>query len=281
MRILIFGGDERQIAAALCFLKSGHKVSIFAIEKNVLAASGADGLFTDSYTGHEAVVFPLPFSTDGKYINTPFSVTKYEALPILRSLEKGSLIFTGMASSFIKNAASEFGLDLMDYYESEDLQIKNAVPTAEGAVWTYMNNSKKTVCGSTFIGAGCGKIGRCLADRLHKLGGIVTVAARSSKDLSYAESTGVKVCNIEQIECGCISCDCIFNTVPCNIFDENFALTLSDGAIYIELASKPYGMDEKGITVLGKRHIFAPSLPGKTAPVTAGKIIADTIGKYI
>ena len=51
--------------------------------------------------------------------------------------------------------------------------------------------------------------------------------------------------------------------------------------ICIELASKPYGMSAEASMILKDRYIKASSLPGKYAPITAGKIIADTVCSYL
>ena len=190
-------------------------------------------------------------------------------------------MFVGMAGAYFKAAAREFGADLFDYYECEELQIKNSVPTAEGAIWTYMNNSKKTVFESDVAVAGCGKVGRCLADRLLKLGANVTVAARGKKDIAWAESLGMTGVEIERFITRAYNADCIFNTVPCNIFDRDFVSGISDKTLYIELASKPYGMSAECSALLGERCVVAPSLPGRTAPLSAGKIIAETLYKYL
>ena len=47
--------------------------------------------------------------------------------------------------------------------------------------------------------------------------------------------------------------------------------------VIIDLASKPGGVDFEAAKELGLNVIWALSLPGKVAPITAGKIITDTI----
>ena len=281
MRTLIFGGDERMISAALYLKDNGTETNIFAIDADILKKYGAERLYTDSYDNYDPIVFPLPFSTDGENINCPFSNMTYKALEVFKNINKKALILAGMAGAFFKNVASEFGLRLKDYYESEQFQISNAVPTAEGAVWTFMNNSRKTVFGSKMCVTGCGKVGKCLADRLNKLGADVTVAARSDKDLAWAESMGMKGGRIDNFLHSDEKYDCIFNTVPFNIFDKDTVQRIDAGTIYIELASKPYGMAKKCADLLGNRYISAPSLPGKTAPVTAGMIIGKTVADIL
>ena len=281
MRILIFGGDERMISAALYLKKAGCDVKIFAIDPDILKSNRAEDLRSDSFEGCSAIVFPLPFSTDGVNINCPFSNVVYKAIDVLKSVKNNTKLFTGMAGSFFKNAAAEYGLNITDYYESEQFQIRNAVPTAEGAIWTLMNNSKKTVFGSRIAVTGCGKVGKCLADRLNKLGAYVTVTARGERDLAWAESMGMRSVEISEFLSSVDGYDCIFNTVPCNICDTACVRSIAPDTVYIELASKPYGMSKECETILGNRHIPAPSLPGKTAPVTAGIIIGKTIENYL
>ena len=47
--------------------------------------------------------------------------------------------------------------------------------------------------------------------------------------------------------------------------------------LFIDLASKPGGIDFDAAAELGIKAIWALGLPGKTAPVTAGEIIAETV----
>lgn len=49
------------------------------------------------------------------------------------------------------------------------------------------------------------------------------------------------------------------------------------GCLVIDLASKPGGVDLEAAARLGVKVIWALSLPGKVAPVTAGKSIKITI----
>ena len=48
-------------------------------------------------------------------------------------------------------------------------------------------------------------------------------------------------------------------------------------SLLIDLASKPGGVAFDAARELGVRTIWALSLPGKTAPISAGEIILETI----
>ena len=47
--------------------------------------------------------------------------------------------------------------------------------------------------------------------------------------------------------------------------------------LVIDLASKPGGVDFKAASELGVKVVWALGLPGKVAPISAGRIIADTV----
>ena len=71
--------------------------------------------------------------------------------------------------------------------------------------------------------------------------------------------------------------DVIFNTVPAEVLDRNVLEQIPDDTLIIDLASKPGGVDFSAAKELGKKVIWALSLPGKTAPITSGRIIKETI----
>ena len=72
-------------------------------------------------------------------------------------------------------------------------------------------------------------------------------------------------------------CDVIFNTVPSIIFTENVLNRLKNKPIYIEIASSPGGIDLSAARDVGIETVFAPSIPGKYAPINAGKYIYETV----
>ena len=52
---------------------------------------------------------------------------------------------------------------------------------------------------------------------------------------------------------------------------------LKGGALVVDLASRPGGVDMDAAATLGVRVVWALSLPGKVAPVTSGRYIKDTV----
>ncbi len=280
MNILIFGGDLRQISAAKLFKSKGYKVTVFAIARSVLEKYGVGDLYTDSFVPADINVFPLPVCKDGINVNCPLAERGYGFTETFRLFTPENKIYVGMASTFQKKFFEELKLNITDYYGFEELQIKNAVPTAEGAIELFLTSMPITIMESEVTVIGYGRIGRVLATRLKNLGADVTVCARSEKDLATARVDGMKSRCLSSFLKTPHRSDCIFNTVPFPLFNGDTA-NKTDTSLFIDLASAPYGCDENALKCFGEKYIKAASLPGKTAPVTAGIIIAGTILRHL
>jgi dipicolinate synthase subunit A len=194
-------------------------------------------------------------------------------------------IFGGRFSESFRLSASARKKRVIDYFESETLQIKNATPTAEGAIYLAMQNMQKTLCGSRVAVVGYGRIGKMLSHLLEKMGASVTVAARNLRQLAEASSFGNDILRISSSYalgglgplCNEGEYDAIFNTVPARLFDKEVIEMLPKDVLLIDLASVPGGVDFAAAKERGINAIWALSLPGKYAPETAGNIIADTL----
>jgi len=276
MNVLIFGGDLRQISAAKYFKSKGYEVAIFAIPPGILEKYGARDMYTESFIPAPVSIFPLPVCRDGININCPLSDKGYGFTETFRRFSPESKIYVGMANSFQKKYFEELKLDITDYYDFEELQMENAVPTAEGAIEIFLTSLPVTVMNSEITVIGYGRVGRALALRLKSLGAKVTVCARSKKDLSAAQIDGMNSKKLTEFLSHPDASVCIYNTVPHPLFNEKTA-KITDTELFVDLASPPYGADEEAVKVFGERYVRAASLPGKTAPVTSGIIIAKTI----
>ena len=85
---------------------------------------------------------------------------------------------------------NERGLVASDYLKREELAVKNAAVTAEGAVCLAMEELPYTIDQTPVLVIGYGRIGRLLAKKLGALGAKVTVAARSLEARTWAQTEG-------------------------------------------------------------------------------------------
>ncbi len=285
-KIAVLGGDTRQIFMAQSLIRDGFSVGVWG-----LGDKGA-ALLEDHYEENwktavqnaEILLLPLPASTDGVRLNTPLQ-GQQESLRLHLLLESfsGKLLLGGRISSALQEAAQKKGISCIDYYDSEILQLKNALPTAEAAISLAMQELPVTLDGSNFAVIGYGRIASLLAEKLYALGGAVTVFARRQEALTQAELHHHKAVPLlaEKGYKGLdrIPSDCrvIFNTVPERIFAGEILQKIPSNCLFVDLASAPGGIDFQAAEGRGIRALWATALPGKYAPESAGVMIAQTV----
>ena len=144
----------------------------------------------DAAAGASVVILPVPYSTDGCRLNCPFSRLEVRIPQLLESLDPGQLVLAGMCTDAFLENAQERGLTVIDYMKDEELAIRNAIPTAEGAVELAMRELPVTLHGCRVLVIGYGRVGRCAAQAFSALNARVTVAARRADALAWADEAG-------------------------------------------------------------------------------------------
>ena len=145
-----------------------------------------------------------------------------------------------------------------------------------------MENTDRLIKGMSVLISGYGRIGSALATLLSAMGARVTVMARRDESLCEIAMRGyepVRICENEPVRAAFDGeeYDVIVNTVPHVVFTRNLLQKLQGKPLYIEVASSPGGIDLCAAREIGIEVIFAPSLPGKYAPVNAGEYIFETV----
>ncbi len=258
----IFASDKRFYTVAVLLSRANYKCSILTPESNDIC---------ESLKNANIVILPIPAFDENDCVFSKIHVDK-----LFSCLKSGTTVFAGKISPIISRLAKEYNLNIYDYSSREEFSILNAVPTAEGAILTYIEMSKTTVSGEKFIILGYGKVGRALAPRLRALGGEVCVAARSPVSRANAESDGLCSMDFNDYIKDPVQSGTVFNTVPSPIITDEVAYKLKDTYV-IDLASKPGGATENAKKILGSKYINALSLPGRYFPDTAGEIIYKTL----
>lgn len=288
-KFALIGGDKRLVALAEYLLKHGTDIVFFGTDKEYLPENAeiAETL-KEAFCGVSAVILPLPMSGDGVNVSCP--LRKSGTLPQIREvieLSKGLPVYGGRLSPQIKKLADEIGVRITDYFDLEELKIRNSVFASEGALSIAMNRLDRAIFGSKSAVIGYGRLGKTLAPMLKALGSRVTVAARKATDLAWAAAYGFEPLKIayeggkstlKKLSDGY---DVLFNTAPCWLFDESVLSSFRKNSIIIDLASAPGGVDPNAAEKYGIEVIPALSLPGKYAPVSAGELIGEYLFEMI
>ena len=275
----VIGGDLRQAHVANQLAAQGKTVYALLLETNEALHRT---LICEKTPGEilplcDAVVFPLPLTADDEFVSAPFSARRVRVADCLSVLRPGAAVFAGKISPEMHALAEQFDAEMIDYLEREELAVKNAVITAEGAVAIAMEELPIALFGSRCLIVGHGRIARALIRILRGLGASVTVAARSYGSLAEIEAEGCRAVRTDALKTSVKAADVVINTVPARMLTEPVLSALKHDALVIDLASRPGGVDLAAAGRLGVKTIWALSLPGKTAPITAGEIILHTI----
>lgn len=161
------------------------------------------------------------------------------------------------------------GYDTMDLLKDADYQAQNASITAHCAIKTALPYLGITLLHCPVLIIGWGRIGKCLGKLLQSLGADVTISARKEADRAMIRALGYHAADTGNLSDILPRFRLIYNTVPEMVLPAHAAGLCRPDCVKIELASRP------GIG--GKDVIDGRGLPGKLAPESSGKLIAETI----
>ena len=187
------------------------------------------------------------------------------------------IVLAGKVDDSFSLLLKEKGIRFYDYFDCEEFSVKNAVPTAEGAIEIALRELPVTLNGSGCLVTGFGRISKILSSLLKGFGAHVTVSARRHSDIAWISATGYDAIYINDLSEHIHKYNVIFNTVPHKILNKELLKKVNKNCLIIDLASKPGGVDFEAAQELGINIIWALSLPGKVAPLTAGEIITETV----
>ena len=276
---ILIGGDKRQISVLENFRKRNILVSSWGIGKNDEATDWIREVETA-----DVVVLPLPVTDDGVRIRCPLHPEiGMRFLSLIEHMKSGSIVLGGNIPTLWIEQAERSGVRIYDYFQSETLQMRNALPTVEAALFLAMQALPVTLDGCKTAVLGYGRIASLLSEKLVALGAEVTVYARKEKDLAHARlrhCVAVPICKNNGVSAlHDLSEDCriVFNTIPHLVVTESILRNWRRDCVLMELASFPGGFDTMSVKEFDFPFILASALPGKHFPETAGNILADTL----
>ena len=270
--IWVVGGDDRQAVLAGLLADDGHRVHVFALEERMLGEASLEGI-----ERADCVILPLPAMGADGLLHTPCSRRRLPAGEVLLRLRRGQRVLAGKASPWLKAVAQEQGLQLGDYFAREELALLNAIPTAEGAIRIAMETLPVTLHEARILVIGFGRLGQALGPRLKGLGTEVCIAARRGEQRALAALMNLPNQSLEGLKEWIHSYDLVINTAPALVLGVEELAAMKEGAAVIDLASLPGGVDDDSAAALNVRVIHALALPGKEAPLTAGRYLRDTV----
>ena len=284
MKFAIIGGDLRVIKLAIMLARDQNEIFVYGLEKAEELKNNPNIKYCESIKKAiqevEIVIGPIPFSSNGKTINMPFSDKEVTIREMMHVINAKVLIAGGITPEVYEMANDEY-IEIIDIMKREELAVLNTIATAEGTIQIAIESTNKIIHGSEVLILGFGRIGKVLARKLAGLSAKVTCAARKDEDLAWIQAYGHKATNINTIGENLRQYDIIINTVPHIILNEERLQYVKNECLLIDLASNPGGIDKKAVKDNKLKFVWALSLPGKVAPTTSAEFIKDTIYNII
>lgn len=276
----IIGGDLRIIKLAKMLAIDGNTVYTFGLEKAQELKGVENVVFCEKISkaiqNTEIVIGPIPFSSNGKDISSPFGDETISIRELMHEIN-AKILIAGSITPEIYDLANDEYIEIIDIMKREELAVLNTISTAEGAIEIAISNTNKILHGSEVLILGFGRIGKVLARKMAGLSAKITCAARKDEDLAWIRAYGHKATNINALGENLSGYDIIINTVPHLILTEERLKSVNKECLLIDLASNPGGIDKKTVKDRGMKLVWALALPGKVAPVTTAEFIKDTV----
>ena len=277
----VVGGDKRNIALAEMLFKLGHNVKMYGFGSYEKETPMQCKNLYETLSEAEYIIGPVPCAHNGGVLNAPFHDTAMLVEDLFRLIKPAQTFIAGYIRPEVMAIADKFGIQIMDMLTREELLVKNAIPTAEGAIKIAIEETDITLHGSNMLVIGYGRIGTVLCRMLRGMGANVSAIVNSGHSAALAKSSGHEAIMYEEMDKHLSNADIIFNTVPEILLDRRNMKYIKKGTLIIDLASPPYGVDVNASRDFCLKVMFTNSLPGKIAPVTTAGYIHETVNQII
>lgn len=272
-KIAVLGGALREHIVVTRMQEEGFPVSVCAVEgmKDIAEATVGDCV-------KDASVLILPVASNdetGKIFAPSAEENLYFGEAEMELLAENAVIYCGVASVMLKNAAKTQNHKLIEVMDIDAVAVPNGYLTAEGTLYLAMTRFPVSISELKVAVLGYGRVGKATALLFRSMQSKVVVFSRNKKEIAEGRINRTDMRLYSGMDSVLPTIDLIINTVPAKIVDEHVMQLMKDGVLVIDLAAAPGGIDldaarERAIEVLN-----APGIPGKYAPVSAGNILAD------
>ncbi|WP_442600897.1 dipicolinate synthase subunit DpsA [Paenibacillus sp. KN14-4R] len=284
IEVAFIGGDARQLEVIQKLSELDATITLIGFDNLQQDYNGITKveMKEDVLAGKDIVILPAVGTDDQGKVESIFSKNEM----ILQELHIAQLpahakVYTGMAKPYLTNLCNQYGIEVIELFERDDVSIYNSIPTAEGAIMMAIQNTDFTIHGSQSMVLGFGRTGITMARTLQGLGAHVLVGVRRPEHYARASEMGFMPFYIKDLYERVANIDLLFNTIPTMIVTAQVITNIPHRVVIIDLASRPGGTDFRFAEKRGIKAILAPGLPGIVAPKSAGRIIANTLSQLI
>ena len=281
--IAVVGGDEREREIARLAATTGAEVRAYGFpwpEGGIAGVTLSDSA-AQALAGADYALFPIPgIATDGTLFAPAAPAPIRPDRSLLSGMAPRATIILGAADERLRQVAGELGITLCEYEHDRELMLLRGPAIVEGALQLAIAHTDVTIHNSTVGVVGHGTIGRLLTRTLVLLGAHTHLFARNPVQRADALTAGATPHPLTDLDRLPPQLQMVFSTVPAPVVGEAVLRRLPPGALVMDLAAPPGGVDLATAEALGHRAIWARGL-GRRAPVTVGASQWMGIQRYI
>jgi dipicolinate synthase subunit A len=272
LRIAVVAGDEREREIARLAAATGARVRAFGFpwpEHGIADVERASSL-AEALDGADYALMPIPgIAADGSLFAPEQPEPIVPTAEDLSRMAPGATIVLGIADANLRAAAAPHGIAFEEYEHDRELMLLRAPAIVEGALRIAVDQTDVTIHATEVVVVGYGTIGGLLAKTLRALGADVTVAARNPVQRADAYAIGARPLPLAELPERAGRFQMVFSAVPAPVVGREVLRRLPPGALVMDLAAPPGGVDLELARELGHRAVWARGL-GRRAPITVG-----------
>jgi dipicolinate synthase subunit A len=275
--LAILGGDDRELILIRELIKKGYYIQVFGFPAHLLPRGTAVySTIAEATSKVDTIILPMPGINQNGLLHTKYTETKVTvSMQDFAQIPEGTRVFVGKASQYLTQLANMVGFKIIEVGNLDEIAIPNSIPTAEGAIQLAMEKLPITIHSSQTFIIGFGRVAETLAWMLKGLGAHITVVARNPVQLAKCRVLGYRAEELINLKMIVGEANLLFNTVPAMVIKKDILAHMNRETIIIDLASSPGGTEFQAAKELGIYASLALGLPGKVAPVTAGRILSE------
>ena len=281
-KILILGGDNRQTYCASLLKEAGHDVTCFLVPGYPTPTISVD-IIKKYISNAKYILCPIPFSRDKINITTygEYVDTKLKTELLLSLINENQTLIGGSIYQSAADILTKRDIPYYDIMTFQSFKEANSKLTAEGLLKDIIEISPFSIPESNILVAGYGSCGKQIASVLSLLGGHVTVYNRNKAFDCLAKVNGYTTQTSLNADDSLSNFNIIINTIPAGIFTDEHIAHINPDACLFEIAGTPGGFNMDSVRKHNLIYKACPGIPGKTAPMTAARIICHIMNVEI
>lgn len=285
MEILILGGDLRYLKI-IETLSEKYNVDVVGYKNTYINEKIKNININDvEIKKYDVIIFPINGVMDKNLITCRFNNIPIK-LPkdLLKETKENVLIFSGINTKNLEEMLKTSNRKCTFLMQDEKIVKDNAIPTSEGIIADIIINTEKSLTDQNILIFGYGNIGKVLVNHLKLLGSNITVGIIEPNDKKELNELNIKnfyTNDKEKLKNEINKTDIIINTVPKKIINEKDYKHINKEAYLLDISSHPHGFDEELLNEFFIKNKLYLGIPGKIAPITAGKILTNKINEIM